>query len=123
MNNPIIVMGGTTPGHSTDMVGAELSEKTNADKFIIATNVDGIYDKDPNKYSDAKQIREISIKQLIQKYGISWEKAGSNVVIDGPALKIIEKAKIPTFIVNGKRLDQLEKAITNQSFDGTIIKL
>lgn len=123
MNNSIVVMGGTTPGHSTDLVGAELAQKTNADKFIIATNVDGIYDKDPNKYSDAKQIKEISIKQLIKKYGVAWEKAGSNVVIDGPALKIIESAKIQTVVVNGKRLDQLEKAMTNQSFNGTIIKL
>jgi uridylate kinase len=45
MVEPIVVMGGTTPGHSTDMVGAELAEKTNASKFVIATNVDGVYDK------------------------------------------------------------------------------
>ena len=119
---PIVVMGGTTPGHSTDMVGAELAEKTDANKFIIATNVDGIYDKDPNKYEDAKQIKEISIKQLMEKYGTEWSTAGKNVVIDGPALEIINRAKIPTFVLNGKKLDELERAITNQSFNGTIIK-
>lgn len=120
---PIVVMGGTTPGHSTDMVGAELAEKTNASKFIIATNVDGVYDKDPNKYNDAKQIKEISIKQLIDEYGTDWDAAGKNIVIDGPALEIINRAKIPTFVLNGKRLDQLEKAITNQQFDGTVLKI
>ena len=120
---PIVVMGGTTPGHSTDMVGAELAEKTNASKFIIATNVDGVYDKDPNKYNDAKQIKEISIKQLIDKYGTDWDAAGKNIVIDGPALEIINRAKIPTFVLNGKRLDQLERAITNQQFDGTVLKI
>lgn len=117
----IVVMGGTTPGHSTDLVGAELAEKTKATRFIIATNVDGVYDKDPNKYSDAVQIKKISVDGLIKKYGTDWNAAGSNVVIDGPALKIIHKTKLPTFVVNGKRLDQLEKAIINQSFDGTII--
>jgi len=30
---------------------------------------------------------------------------------------------MPTFVVNGKRLDQLEKIINNQLFDGTIIKV
>ena len=120
---PIVVMGGTTPGHSTDMVGAELAEKTNASKFIIATNVDGVYDKDPNKYNDAKQIKEISIKQLVDEYGTDWDAAGKNIVIDGPALEIINRAKIPTFVLNGKRLDQLERAITNQQFDGTVIKI
>jgi uridylate kinase len=120
---PIVVMGGTAPGHSTDMVGAELAEKTNASKFIIATNVDGVYDKDPNKYKDAKQIKEISIKQLIDEYGTDWDAAGKNIVIDGPALEIINRAKIPTFVLNGRRLDQLEKAIINQQFDGTVIKI
>ena len=120
---PIVVMGGTTSGHSTDMVGAELSEKINACKFIIATNVDGVFDKDPNKYSDAKRLKEVSIKQLISEHGTDWGSAGKNVVIDGPALTIIDRAKIPTFVLNGKRLNQLEKAITDQSFDGTVIKL
>jgi uridylate kinase len=120
---PIVIMGGTTLGHSTDMVGAELAKKTDAIRYIIATNVDGIYDKDPNKYSDAKQLREVSIKQLIDEYGTDWKSAGANVVVDGPALKIIWEEKIPTFVVNGKRLDQLEKAIENQSFDGTKIKI
>jgi len=121
IDKPIVIMGGTVPGHSTDLVGAELSEKTRANKFIIATNVDGIYDKDPNKYSDAKQLKELTIKELIKKYGTEWSAAGSNVVIDGPALEIIDKAKIPTFVVNGKQLDQLEKVINNQLFDGTRI--
>ncbi|MCK4347204.1 MAG: UMP kinase [Thermoplasmatales archaeon] len=123
INKPIVVMGGTTPGHSTDFVGAELAEKSGADRFIIATNVDGIYDKDPNKYYDARQLREIPIEELIEKYGTGWNVAGSNVVIDGPALEVIDKIKIPTFVVNGKRLDQLEKVMTNQKFSGTRIKI
>jgi uridylate kinase len=119
--NPIVVMGGTTPGHSTDMVGAELADKTNADLFVIATNVNGIFNKDPNKYQDANQIPEIHIDSLIQQYGTKWEKAGKNMVIDGPALQTIKKAGLITYVVNGKRLDQLEKALSNQPFDGTKI--
>jgi uridylate kinase len=121
-SKPIVIMGGTNPGHSTDMVGAELAEKIGADKFIIATNVDGIFDKDPNKFNDAKQIKEITINELIKKYGIKWNTAGSNVVIDGPALEIIKRAKIQTYVVNGKNLVELKKVINNQSFNGTIIK-
>ena len=123
IDKPIVVMGGTTPGHSTDMVGAELAEKTNASKFIIATNVDGVYDKDPNKYSDAKQIKEITIDELIEEHGTEWSNAGKNVVIDGPALKIIKRAKIPTFVLNGKKLDELKSVLTNNEFNGTIIKI
>ncbi|KAA0005984.1 MAG: UMP kinase [Thermoplasmata archaeon] len=123
LENPVVVMGGTTPGHSTDMVGAELAEKTRAAKLIIATNVDGIYDKDPNMYIDAKQLKEVTISQLIKQYGTEWKSAGKNIVIDGPALKIIEKTRIPTFVLNGKKLDEIEKAINGQKFNGTVIKI
>jgi uridylate kinase len=122
MLDKIIIMGGTTPGHSTDMAAAELAEKIHASKFIVATNVDGVYDKDPNKYFDAKKYDEISIDEMVKEHGTSWESAGKNMVIDGPALGIIQKAKIPTFVLNGKNLDELEKAITNQKFNGTKIK-
>ncbi len=123
INKKIVIMGGTTPGHSTDMVGAELAEKVSASKFIIATNVDGVYNKDPNKYQDAKQLKEISIEQLINDYGTEWGVAGKNIVIDGPALQIIKRAKIPTFVLNGKKLEDLKKAINNETFNGTIIKI
>ena len=122
MDSDITVMGGTKTGHSTDYVGAKLSSEINADKFIIATNVDGVYNKDPNKYKNAKKIEEMDISELINKHGTTWNKAGSNVVIDGPSLKVIYKNKIPTFVLNGRKLEELEKVILNKKFNGTIIK-
>jgi uridylate kinase len=121
LNFSIVVMGGTDPKHSTDLVGAELAEKTHAVRFVNATNVDGIYDKDPNKYKDARQLKEVTIDSLITKYGTTWRAAGKNIFMDEPALEIIKRAKITTYIVNGKRLNQLEKALIGQSFDGTKI--
>jgi uridylate kinase len=118
---PIVVMGGTDPKHSTDLVGAELAEKTHAVRFVNATNVDGIYDKDPNKYTDAKQLKEVPIDYLIKQYGTKWGTAGKNIFMDEPALEIIQRARIPTLVVNGRRLDQLEKALLGQPFDGTTI--
>jgi uridylate kinase len=118
---PIVVMGGTNPKHSTDTVGAELAEKTHAIRFVNATNVDGIYDKDPKKFKDARQLKEVTIDQLIVQYGTKWGAAGKNIFMDEPALAIIKRARLPTFVVNGKRLDQLEKAMLGQPFDGTTI--
>jgi uridylate kinase len=121
LKNPIVVMGGTDPKHSTDTVGAELAEKIKASRFVNATNVDGIFDKDPNKYPDARQLKEVSIETLITQYGTSWGTAGKNIFMDEPALAIIKRARIPTYVVNGKRLEQLEKALLGQPFDGTRI--
>ena len=121
VDTPIVIMGGTTPGHSTDQVGAELAVKTKASRFIIATNVDGIFDKDPNSYKDAKHLPYIYIEDMIQKYGIEWEEAGKNIIVDGPALRLIHEGRIPTFVVNGTKLAELEKAIENKQFYGTRI--
>ena len=121
VDTPIVIMGGTTPGHSTDQVGAELAVKTKASRFIIATNVDGIFDKDPNSYKDAKHLPYIYIEDMIQKYGIEWGEAGKNIIVDGPALRLIHEGRIPTFVVNGTKLAELEKAIENKQFYGTRI--
>ena len=122
MKNKIVIMGGTIPGHSTDYVGSEIASKTKAEKFIIATNVDGVYNKDPNIYSDAKHIEEITADELIKKYGISWKSAGGNVIIDGPALKKIKNNQIITYVINGKKIDVFENVLFNKKFKGTIIK-
>lgn len=61
----IPVMGGTHPGHTTDAVAASLAEFINADLLVIGTNVDGVYDKDPNKYEDAKNLIKCLLKNLL----------------------------------------------------------
>jgi len=117
----LVIMGGTTPGHSTDFVGAELAKQVQAERYIIATNVDGIFDKDPHKHSDAIHIPQISVGDLLDTYGSSWETAGKNMVVDGPALQMIHDGNIPTVVLNGKNLDQLRNAIENKPFRGTRI--
>ena len=118
----IVVMGGMNPGRSTDAVAAEVAERVGADKLIIATNVDGVYDKDPNLYSDAKMFDEITIDELIRISGdLQWNKAGKNMVIDGLALQIIKHSKIPTFVINGKKTRNIEDLLKNELFIGTKI--
>ncbi|KAA0002705.1 MAG: UMP kinase [Thermoplasmata archaeon] len=120
---PPVVMGGTTPGHSTDAVGAMLAKEINADKFIIATDVDGIYDEDPKKNPHAKRYDSISIKKLRSMISDEWEKAGGSFIIDGIACRIIEEAGIPTYVVNGKNVESLENAIYGREFKGTRIEV
>jgi uridylate kinase len=120
---PPVIMGGTTPGHSTDAVAAMLAREIKAECLIIATDVDGIYDKDPKKYKDAKKLDRISIKELRKMAGEEWKKAGESAVIDAIACKIIEEEKIETFVVNGKKLDELENAIYGKKFNGTVVEI
>ena len=120
---PPVIMGGTTPGHSTDAVAAMLAKEIKATRLVIATDVDGIYDKDPKKYKDAKKLDKIHIKELRKLAGEEWKKAGESVIIDAIACKIIDEEKIETFVVNGKNLEELEKAIYGKKFNGTIVEI
>ena len=73
----IIVMGGTEPAHSTDAVSAILAEYIHADKLINLTSVDGMYNKDPNKYEDAELIKEITASEMMEFISGKDTKAGT----------------------------------------------
>lgn len=122
MDLPVVVMGGTSPGHSTDTVAAELAYRSGADILLIATDVKGIYNRDPKKYDNAVLYDEMYVEDLIDRYGIEWRKAGENIVIDGPALDIIRKATYRVAVVDGRDIQNMEKAIKGNDFIGTKIK-
>lgn len=116
----IIVMGGTVPGHSTDYVAVELAVEGKCERFVNATNVDGVYTRDPNKHKDAKFKPELSFDDLL---GIieerEWSTAGAAGVLDGPSTVLVASKGVPTCIVHGRDLDNLGKAVLGQAFHGT----
>lgn len=118
----IIVMGGTVPGHSTDYVAVELAVEGKCERFVNATNVDGVYTRDPNKHKDAKFKPELSFEDLL---GIieerEWSSAGAAGVLDGPSTVLVASKGVPTCIVDGRSLDNLAKAVRGQPFHGTRI--
>ena len=62
--NSIAIMGGLKPGMTTDTVAALVAEKTGAGLLIKATDVDGVFDKDPKKHKDAKKFDRLSYDEL-----------------------------------------------------------
>ena len=65
----IVIFGcGTgSPFFSTDTAAALRSVEMNADALLKATNVDGVFDKDPNKYSDAVKYDRVTFKEVINR--------------------------------------------------------
>ncbi len=65
----IVIFGGGTgkPYFSTDTGAALRAKDVGADIIIKLTNVDGVYDKDPNKYEDAIMYDEITFDEVIAK--------------------------------------------------------
>ena len=95
----IVVTGGLHPGQSTNGTAALIAEKVQAEQFLNATDVDGVYDKDPNKFKNAKKFRRIDLKNLKNMLVHEDSVAGGYDLMDIVALKIIERSKIKTIIL------------------------
>ena len=95
----IIVSGGLHPGQSTNATAALICEKIKADRFLNATDVDGIYDSDPNKSPRAKMFKEITVKKCLDLLNTESTQAGNYDLMDIVALKVIERSKIPTWVI------------------------
>jgi uridylate kinase len=95
----VIVLGGLHPGQSTNAVGALVCEKLGADLFLNATDVDGVYSKDPRKFTDARRLSGVTPRQLTKILSSESMKAGGYDLMDPIALKLIERSKISTRII------------------------
>ncbi len=107
----IFVMGGTVPGHSTDAVSAMLAEQVGADLLINATNVDGVYERDPKKDPGAKRFNSLTAEELLKIVKTDSYQAGTSSVIDPKAAEIIRKNRLKTAIVDGRKVGNIISAI------------
>jgi len=95
----IVVAGGLHPGQSTNATSAQIAEKISASMFVNATDVDGIYNKDPNKYKNAKLFKKIKVRELRNMLAHESAMAGAYDLMDIVALKVIERSRLNTRVV------------------------
>lgn len=62
----IFASGTGNPYFSTDSGAALRAAEIDADIIFKATNVDGVFDKDPNKFSDAKLYKHVTHEEILQ---------------------------------------------------------
>ncbi len=95
-----VVMGGLQPGQSTNAVAALAAEITRAEILVNGTDVDGVYTEDPKKNPKAKLIRSVNVDKLLG-WAMGGEVfAGRYELLDQLAIKIMERAKMPTRFVS-----------------------
>ncbi|MFZ8848087.1 MAG: UMP kinase [Minisyncoccia bacterium] len=116
----ILIAAGWKPGFSTDYDAVLLAKTYGSDTIINLTNVDYVYDKDPNKFKDAKPFKEISWKDYLKLIEQKWIP-GMSAPFDPIASKLAQKFKFKVIILNGRKLKNLENYLANKSFKGTII--
>jgi uridylate kinase len=92
----VIFVGGTgNSSFTTDTAAALRAVEIDADVLLKATKVDGIYNKDPLKHSDAIKYDCISYSQIL---------AEQLKVMDGTAVALCRSSSIPIYVFNMQRL-------------------
>jgi uridylate kinase len=104
----IVIVGGLHPGQSTNATSALIAEKVRATRFLNATDVDGIYDLDPNTNGNAKLLNEITVSECME------------ILKDIVALKVIERSKIPTRVLRSD-ITNIKDAVIGTHHIGTEI--
>ncbi|AGK61068.1 uridylate kinase, putative [Archaeoglobus sulfaticallidus PM70-1] len=120
---PVVIMGGTFPGHTTDATSALLAEFVNAELLINATSVDGVYSEDPKKNRNAKRFERIKAKGLLEIVARNEAVAGTNTVMDLLSVKIIERSKIKTYIIKGTPENLIRAVNDDVAGIGTVVEI
>jgi len=108
----VIIGGGTgNPLCTTDFAAAQKAIELKCDIILKASNVDGIYDRDPKKYTHAHKLTEVSFQFALEN-GLK--------VMDSTAFALCQEHNMPITVFNGEDLTNIEKIIEGKKI-GTLI--
>jgi uridylate kinase len=110
----VVLFGGGTgnPFFTTDSGAALRAIEIEADLLLKATNVDGVYDKDPHKYSDAIKFDSMTPGMIL--------KAGLGVM-DPTCASLCRDKNLPMLVFNLQQPQNILRAVAGEHI-GTLIK-
>lgn len=112
-NRVVIFAAGTgSPYFTTDTAASLRAIEIEADLLLKATQVDGIYDRDPNRYADAHRYERISYDEVLaQRLG----------VMDATAIALCRENEVPLRVFDIKNSGCLHRIVTGGNSEGTLV--
>ncbi|ACA54606.1 UMP kinase [Clostridium botulinum] len=107
----IFASGTGNPYFSTDTAAALRAAEIEADVILLAKKVDGVYDKDPHKYDDAKKYNKLSYIEVLEQ-GLQ--------VMDSTATSLCMDNDIPILVFGLDEPCNIIKAVTGEEI-GTLV--
>ena len=109
----VIFAGGTgNPYFTTDTAASLRAVEIKADIILKATKVDGVYDKDPVKYGDAKMFEKITYNDVLMRH---------LKVMDATAISLCRENNLPIVVFNLQKAGNIKRVICGLSV-GTIVR-
>jgi uridylate kinase len=111
-NRVVIFAAGTgNPYFSTDTTAALRAAEIEAEVILLAKKVDGVYDKDPHKYNDAKKFTRLTHIEVLEK-GLQ--------VMDSTATSLCMDNNIPILVFGLDKPENISKAVLGEEI-GTLV--
>ncbi|MHC6179606.1 UMP kinase [Clostridium sp. JNZ X4-2] len=111
-NRVVIFAAGTgNPYFSTDTTAALRAAEIEADVILLAKKVDGVYDKDPHKYNDAKKFDKLTYIEVLEK-GLQ--------VMDSTATSLCMDNDIPILVFGLDDPKNIRKTVIGEKI-GTLV--
>ena len=107
----IFVAGTGNPYFSTDTTAALRASEISADIILKATKVDGIYDKDPHKFEDAKKFHKLTYMECLEK---------RLSVMDATAFSLCMDNGLPILVFDLQQEQSIRTAVSGETI-GTIV--
>ena len=110
----VVIFGAGTgnPYFTTDTAAALRAIEMETDVVIKATKVDGIYDKDPVKYPDAKKYQTVTYNEVLAK---------DLKVMDATAISLCRENKLPIIVFNSLDEGNLKKVVMGENIGTTVV--
>lgn len=110
----VVIFGAGTgnPYFTTDTAAALRAIEMETDVVIKATKVDGIYDKDPVKYPDAKKYETVTYNEVLAK---------DLKVMDATAISLCRENKLPIIVFNSLIEGNLKKVVMGEYIGTTVV--
>lgn len=108
----VICAGGTgSPFFTTDSAAALRALETNCEVLLKATKVDGVYDKDPEKFKNARRFDSLTYHDVLEK---------DLAFMDSAAVSLCKEGKLPIIVFNLDLHGTIMKAVCGASV-GTLV--
>ena len=110
----VVIFGAGTgnPYFTTDTAAALRAIEMETDVVIKATKVDGIYDKDPVKYPDAKKYETVTYNEVLAK---------DLKVMDATAISLCRENKLPIIVFNSLVEGNLKRVVMGEHIGTTVV--
>jgi len=103
----VMISGGIgRPYFTHDTAAVNLALELSCDVVLKATKVDGVYDKDPHKFSDAVLLKEIAYQEALSN--------GAIKVMDKAAIGLAMEQGMPVIVFDPMKEDNILKVVTGE---------